>query len=728
VNRVAAEMFGYLPEDLIGFSLFEKANANMKSHRHLMFQKLLEEGYVEFETLVNDREGNEHNIFVNGHAFTLTGEKLLIAIVSDRTESYKIEAKLRQSEKKFQSIVENSTVGIVMFDIRGTILLSNPVFQLLFESYLCFPENDNIQKVLQLDKKVFTKYLKDLEKGSVKRVEFESECSMEDKTLYVATTFNLVSDENGKTQYFLGMVENISNRKLTENALRESEELYRSLIQAADDRIGLFDAKGKLILVNNAFAETVGYSVEEYISLEERERIHPEDIERLKSQAEILKRDGVILNEYRVQHKKGHYIHMSSKNVLIPNEDGEDFYLLIIRDITKQKETEKELNIAKEKAEESDKLKSAFLANMSHEIRTPMNSIVGFSNLLTDADIDDEARLEYIKRINRNSDQLLSLISDIIDLAKIESGQLDIFVGKVRLSQLVKELESYGESEKRRLHKLHLDIVIDIDKDILKLDMEVDLVRLTQVLQNLINNALKFTKEGAVTISIRRERKKRILFCIEDTGIGISKSHQHIVFDQFRQIDGSNTRRFGGTGLGLSICKNLVMVMGGKIWLDSEPEIGSRFFVEIPQKSKLFIKDEQEEEISPQYERMEGLKIMIVDDSRDSLKLLNDLLIKEGVDVIAAESGFEALRILEGQIIPDLILMDIQLPVITGVETLSLIRSRYPNISVIALSAHALKGDRQKFLSQGFDGYIPKPFKNEQLLRILHSTLQKGGT
>jgi PAS domain S-box-containing protein len=465
----------------------------------------------------------------------------------------------------------------------------------------------------------------------------------------------------------------------------------------------------------------IGYTKEEYEAHVLMDIVHPDDQEQLASMEGVLHREGAMASDFRVRHKEGHYLHMSSKNVLIPGEQGkDDMILTIIRDVTGIKQAMKELEEAKVRAEESDKLKSAFLANVSHEIRTPMNSIIGFSNLLKDEGTEDHMRELYVSRIISNSELLLALITDIIDLAKIESGQLPLVYGRVRISKLIQDMEQYAHDEISRLQKGDLEIVTVLDlKDC---ELETDVTRITQVLKNLINNAIKFTEDGKVEIGCRKgESDESLCFYVEDTGIGISEEHFEVIFDQFRQLDGSNTRKFSGTGLGLTICKNLVHLLGGRIWVESGPGRGACFLVEHPLKAPTAGRQVVEEvrESGESREAHEKISILAVDDEPDTLELYQVLLTQMGHHVTTARTGYEALRILEQFPLPDLVLMDILMPVMSGTDTLKIIRERYPEVKVLAQSAQALIGDRERFLEEGYDGYLPKPFTAEQLEQLI---------
>jgi len=302
--------------------------------------------------------------------------------------------------------------------------------------------------------------------------------------------------------------------RVTQAALRESEKLYRTLFEAANDRIGLFTLEGEAILVNSEFYESLGYTREEFMSMDLQDAVHPLDRLAMQKEREKFLKDGFSSFEYRTKHKKGHYVHMSSKSVLIKGEPGEpDLVLFIMRDITAQKQAMEELEQAKEKAVESDRLKSAFLANMSHEIRTPMNSIIGFSHLLVNPNLKDKVREMYVQRIVKNSELLLTLISDIIDLAKIESGQLSIIHGKLKVSELINDLKQHALDELQRLKCNNIEIVTELEDE--NGVLETDVLRIAQVMKNLINNAIKFTEKGSVTIGCKKasNEEKVVAFC-----------------------------------------------------------------------------------------------------------------------------------------------------------------------------------------------------------------------
>lgn len=255
--------------------------------------------------------------------------------------------------------------------------------------------------------------------------------------------------------------------------------------------------------------------------------------------------------------------------------------LIIGRNITEQKRAQEKLRIAKHEAEDSDRLKSAFLANMSHEIRTPLNAIVGFSNIILEDDLTMAEKAKYFTYINQSSNQLISLINDIIDISKIQSQQLSIHKSEFNLNQHLKEIEEIIINEKQNRDKNHLLVFVENELSDNLSDIFTDPYRLRQIIINLLVNAIKFTPKGFIQFGYRVLEKSKILFYVRDSGIGISENDQKIIFQHFRQVDNSLSRKYGGTGLGLAICENLVELMGGKIWLKSEKGKGTTFYFTI---------------------------------------------------------------------------------------------------------------------------------------------------
>lgn len=390
-------------------------------------------------------------------------------------------------------------------------------------------------------------------------------------------------------------------------------------------------------------------------------------------------------------------------------------------DIRSQKE--KELQIARDKAEESDRLKSSFLANMSHEIRTPMNAIIGFSELLQEEDLPFDTRQQFFTHIRNSGNSLLNLINDIIDFSKIESGELKISRTIYSLNQLFDELYHTFEKIKNNKGKEHIELSFTKGLDDLNSVIYTDPLRLKQIITNLIDNAIKFTEKGSIKVSYQLN-ENTLIFSVKDTGIGISKDKQDIIFSRFRQADDSHARRYGGTGLGLSISKKLAELLNGDMWVESTTDVGSSFFVSIP-----YIKDEntppqieKKSNLNGSYNGLSGKKILIVDDYRVNLTLIEQMLQSTGVLLEVAENGKVAIESCTKKQF-DLVLLDLQMPELNGYDTLKLIKKDQPKLKIIAQTAYALANEKEQIMNSGFDGYISKPIIKQDLIQLIHKMI-----
>lgn len=514
--------------------------------------------------------------------------------------------------------------------------------------------------------------------------------------------------------------QNIKLRVQTEERLKLSEIKYRDLLEALGEGVGIVDSKEDFIYVNDKGAEIFGVSKKELTG---------------KNLSEFLDEDAV--GKVRGETKERSYGKSSFYELSIIRKDGEKRILLvtgsprydlhgtfigtlgIFRDITERKKMEQDLIDARIKAETSDKLKSAFLANMSHEIRTPLNGILGFTDLLKEHSLPVQEKNDYISYIQDNGTKLLRIINDIIDLSRIESGDLSFNEKPCRLSTMIEELfEEYRESFEKR-GKENLEIILECHLEDIADDIMIDQARLRQVLSNLIENAIKFTEKGYIKLGCKRQEKHLSLY-VEDTGIGFSADQQEMIFERFRQVDESNTRKYGGTGLGLAISKAIIDKMGGSIHVESQPGKGSLFHILLPYKPLI----KQRKKLTPM--EMSRKKygwhdktIMIVDDELSVLQFLEIVLSKTGAKIIRAENGESAFNLfLEAGKNVDLILMDMRMPGKSGFETTRAIKEIAPDVPVIAQTAYAYQDDPMLCINAGCDDYISKPILPDKLLEL----------
>ncbi len=404
-----------------------------------------------------------------------------------------------------------------------------------------------------------------------------------------------------------------------------------------------------------------------------------------------------------------------SKAELVVAPDGEHATIIgVIQDITDRKKNEEELIRAKVKAEESDKLKTAFLHNISHEIRTPMNAIVGFSTLLGDPEVDERSRKSYIDVIMQSSNHLLSIITDIVDISNIEANLIKTVKNEINVNKTLKYLfNQFITKTNEKQIKLVCEAGLS-DPEALIL---TDRTKLTQILSNLINNALKFTDKGIIKIEYRL-KENFLEFCVSDTGIGISPVHHERIFDRFYQVQSNVSRLYEGTGLGLAISKAYVELLGGKIWLSSEPGNGTKFFFTIPYEKRDSTTITVYEKKAPDSFVFPVKKVILVaEDVESNFKLISYFLEGSNAEVLHAINGKEAVEkcLSMGNI--DLILMDIKMPVMDGYTAVKLIREKNTEIPIIAQTAYL--DDRERAIECGCSGFLSKPFDKKGLFKVL---------
>jgi PAS domain S-box-containing protein len=515
--------------------------------------------------------------------------------------------------------------------------------------------------------------------------------------------------------------------KQRDNALEvalEKERMYRELADLLPQSIYETDCFGNIIYSNKAWHNTFGYSqkeIEEGLNLIEILQTNNEDnlfgINKVENSDFIAIRKGgtkfpalvfsdVITKEEKVVGRRGIIIDATLRNKYVESL---------------QKETVRAIT--------SDKLKSSFLANMSHEIRTPMNSIMGFANLLSAEMIPEEQKKDYIRHIQSSGQMLLNLIDDIIDIAKIEAGEIKVKPVRCEPLKLINDLMSSFEGYKIRLGKEHIKIQTNLPET--ETAFRTDPFRLRQIITNLVSNAIKFTDKGSVSIRYEIKNERFLEFSIEDTGIGLSKEDLKVIFSRFKRTNYSEEKNISGTGLGLTISKNLVELLGGQMWVSSVPGEGTRFWFQLPYTH---FPEQGEKTTASQTDQgidlldLRAFTILIAEDDDYSFTYLKEVLKKTKARIIRAINGKEVIEAvkLSGDI--DMILMDIQMPFLDGYDASTEIKKLKPSLPIIAQTARAMEGDREKAILSGCDDYITKPVNPQKLLAKIHQFLNRSQT
>jgi len=515
---------------------------------------------------------------------------------------------------------------------------------------------------------------------------------------------------------------NFKNKRANEK-LVESERRFSELLTNVHLLSIIVDNDGNIVFCNEFFLKLTGYR---YYEIAGKSWI---DTFVLKeNRAEIRKsiENHDVSNHYEgeILNKNGNTISVFWSNVLLKDETGTVTGIASIgQDITDKKLSEEKLLEAKRRAEESDRLKSVFLSNMSHEIRTPLNTVVGFSELLSEKNLNDKKRKEYFDIVKSSGNKLIEIINDILDISKLETKQFKINKSVCYLNEIMyNTFESFKNSAELK-NKPNLTLQMDFPDFLQDFEFESDTNRIQQVLDNLITNAIKYTEKGTIEFGVTSNLINGIQsleFYVSDTGIGIDEKMYELIFERFRQVEENAYHQYGA-GIGLSICKGIVDLLEGKIWVDSKIGEGSKFYFTVPyhtdfEKKKKNIKTEN---ISL---NIMNKRVIIAEDDKNSFFYLNALLKGHNLEISHAENGEVLLKMLE-QETPDLILLDMNMPVKSGYDCLAEIKKRGIKTKIIAQTAYAGYDDRERCIEFGCSDYIAKPIKRGELYSVINKVM-----
>jgi signal transduction histidine kinase/CheY-like chemotaxis protein len=666
--------------------------------------------------------------------------EFLAVTLAETAERSRAEEALRESEKEKGAILGGlKKVAVIYLDTQMRIIwVNSPV-----RDHLGIPE-ENIKgkhcyKILQgIDSPCEgCTAIMALKTGQSQ----EGELITPDKKTWLSRS-SPIKNENETVTGVVHVALNITDRKKAESSLKESERLLSSIIDFLPDATVVIDKEGRVISWNQSMEKMTGVKAEQILGKGDYEYAIPfygkrrptlinavhGSHQNLETKYKAIKKleDHTLAAEAYIQNLRGNETYLLGSASALYDSDGNYWGAIeSIRDITERKHAEEDLERAKERAESATLAKTEFLANMSHEIRTPMNAIIGMTGLLLDENLTQNQKQD-VEIIRRSGDTLLTIINNILDLTKIEAGMMELERQSFNLRDCLEvSLDMVAIDAKKKGLVTEYAIEDNVPTMILG-----DPTRVSQILINLLNNAVKFTEKGGIMITVSGKMEYsgncKIHFAVNDTGIGIPEDKMMHLFESFRQVDASTARRYGGTGLGLAISKRLAEMMSGEIWVESVSGKGSTFHFTIVAEPTSFDAieiDHPASTVEMQEDLDKSLSILLAEDNLINQIVTQKMLSKLGYRSDVAANGFEVLQALERQHY-DVVLMDVQMPEMDGLEATRLIRERWRDSkrpAIIAMTASALKGDREECLAAGMDDYISKPVKIEMLRTALEA-------
>ena len=634
------------------------------------------------------------------------------------------EKELKDSEQKYRELIVQLPQTVFELDALGNVVFINPFgCQLLGYNNDDLSAGFNIQNVVIKEERALINNDINLAMQGNPQVR-EYRLQKKDGSTFPAIAYSIPIVKEGQTVGLRGIFLDISERKRTEQSLKESENKFRGLAEKSP--VGVYIVQDwKFKYVNPRFAGIFGYNVEEMtLKMGPKDVVLPEDWPKVEEglKNKLASEIESLYYEVRGLTKKKNLVDIEIFGALTVF-DSSPAIVGTVLDITERKHIDEHLLRSKEEAEAATKAKSDFLANMSHEIRTPMNAVIGMTSLILETDLSQEQR-DYLETIRSSGQALLAIINDILDFSKIEKGKIELERQPFHLQSCIEEaLNLISTQALEKGLKLHYRTEGNIPET-----MVCDASRIRQVLVNLLSNAVKFTEDGEIEVHAQvselSDRGYEIHFSVRDTGIGISRETIGMLFQPFSQADASISRKYGGTGLGLAISKKLVELMGGRIWVESEEGKGSTFHCTIRASSSLDLPDKELPALVRQDKpkAAKDLRILLAEDNPVNQRMAVLMIKKLGYRADSVGNGREVLQALERQSY-DLILMDVQMPEMDGLEATKEIRRRWPcgGPRILALTAYAIAGDREKCLEAGMDGYLCKPINLEDLKAVLNS-------
>ena len=741
-------MLGYedneLPND---FSIWENLTEAADVRRSWELQrKLINKEIDRFVMEFKMKHKNGHWIDVLSRAEAIFNKQgVAVRIVGthvDVTARKRAEASLSRSENRYRLLHENAGLGIGHFTADGTIISFNKIAAALMGGK---PQDFEGKKMSELySENDAAVYMKRIQKScdSSQSQEYVDCVGLPTGKKYFLSTYTRIKSEDEQVMGVQIISQDITELKNTQIALTEakkkveaSEERLNLVIKASNDAPWDWDLVTNELIYSPQWWAQLGYEPNELkddADLWEK-LLHPacqSKVDEVYRGALEHQKESYAL-EFRLKHKDGHYVPILTKGYITYDNEGKAVRVTGTNvDLTERKKAEQDLIAAKEKAEESDRLKSAFLANMSHEIRTPMNGIMGFADLLKEPNLTGEQQQKFISIIQKSGERMLRIINDIIDISKIEAGLVKVHRQPSNINEQIEYIYTFFKPEAAAKGLvLSFQNALPSQESIINTDRE----KVFAILTNLVKNAIKYTEKGAIEIGydrMKEEGSPYLKFYIKDTGIGVPEDRREAIFERFIQADIGDTMARQGAGLGLAITRSFVEMLGGQIWLESEVGQGSIFYFTLPYQQLAQEQTPQPDETDaaaelPDASHIKPIKILVVEDDLSSGMYFEMALGPYAREILKANTGSEAVEKYRNNRDIDLIMMDIQLPGMNGHEATRKIRELSTDVVSIAQTAYAQAVDRKLALESGCDDYVAKPVKKPVLLSLLHQYFAK---
>ncbi len=737
-NHAAEKLFETKLDNIIGHhqSQLHPTHQNKKAKQTFKYKSKYEnEPAPPVEIDIITAQNNIKNVEIRGEIVKIKDEEYVLGTFRDITERKKTEENLLKNKTILEEAEKLSNIGSYEWDIPKNELTLSEGWQKIHGINKNKLNIDMLMSIAHPDDRMRIEKAFEDALNNIAPYDLEHRIirQSDNETRHIRARGRVIFDENGKPSKMYGSVEDITERKKAEQSLKESEEKHRFLFENMTQGVVYHQSNGEIFYANPSAVNILGLTFDQLYGKKSfdprwktihedgsdfRGENHPAMISLKTGKAVYNKKMGV----FNPQKNDYSWININSIPKFKGNQTKPYQVVATFEDITKREQTKKELRKAKEKAEESDRLKSAFLANMSHEIRTPMNGIMGFSQMLQEKEFSKEKRDNFLDIIHSRTHHLLNIINDLVDVSRIEANQLTLNFQQFCLNDVLKELYRVYKNQLNTGEKSHIELKVNASLDHDNSFIYSDLSRFRQIMDNLLNNAIKFTPEGSIEFGYELTPEGRLLFYVKDTGIGIPGNEQENIFERFRQSEVTTSRRYDGTGLGLTISRNLVELMGGKMWIDSTEGEGSVFYFTLPYETQQATgKEEVKEEVIDETEG-EGKTLLVIEDDLTSLQYMKALLEPSGFNIITCSTGKEGYEAFLNHPEIDLILMDIKLPDRTGLELTRKIRSStdHSDVPIIAQTAYAMSEDARKSLDAGCDDYISKPIDINDFLRIIN--------